>query len=51
MTALYMAPEFEVVRDGARCVNCRVCERECAAGVHRPLRPCFKPDFFCQPLR
>ena len=35
MTALYMAPEFEVVRDGARCVNCRVCERECAAGVHR----------------
>ena len=34
MTTMYMPPEFEVVRDATRCVNCRVCERECAAGVH-----------------
>ncbi len=31
----YIYPEYEVVRDRAKCVNCRICERECANGVHR----------------
>lgn len=28
-------PEFEVVRDPERCIGCRVCEEQCANGVHR----------------
>ena len=28
-------PEFEVVRNQNRCINCRICERECANEVHR----------------
>ena len=28
-------PEFEVLRDPVRCVNCKVCVRECANEVHR----------------
>ena len=31
----YLYPEFEVIRNEARCVNCRICEKECANGVHR----------------
>lgn len=27
-------PEFEVVRDPERCIGCRVCEEQCANGVH-----------------
>ena len=30
----FLYPEFEVVRT-VRCVNCRICEKECANGVHR----------------
>lgn len=28
-------PEFEVLRDPHRCVNCRICEKQCANEVHR----------------
>ena len=28
-------PEFEVIRNDARCIRCRVCERQCANEVHR----------------
>ncbi|MGN0999047.1 MAG: glutamate synthase-related protein [Faecousia sp.] len=31
----FLYPEYEVVRDPARCVNCRICEKECANFVHR----------------
>lgn len=31
----YFAPEFEVVRNEDRCIQCRVCERQCANEVHR----------------
>ena len=30
----FLYPEYEVRRDRERCVNCRICERECANGVH-----------------
>ena len=30
----FMYPEYEIVRNPARCTNCRVCERQCANGVH-----------------
>ena len=30
----YIPPEFEVVRSEMRCIACRVCERQCANGVH-----------------
>ena len=33
MSLDFLYPEFEVIRN-SRCVNCRVCERECANGVH-----------------
>ena len=27
-------PDYEVVRNYDRCINCRVCERQCANEVH-----------------
>ena len=30
----YIYPQFEVVRDPVRCINCRLCEKQCACGVH-----------------
>ena len=30
----FIYPEFEVVRNENRCIACRVCERQCANGVH-----------------
>ena len=30
----YVLPELEVIRDQARCIRCRVCERQCAWKVH-----------------
>lgn len=35
----FLYPEFEVVRNENRCINCRVCERQCANEVHR-----YDPD-------
>ncbi|MBR0510164.1 MAG: alpha-hydroxy-acid oxidizing protein [Clostridia bacterium] len=37
MTRINITPEFEVVRSDARCIACRVCERQCANGVHMYL--------------
>lgn len=31
----YIYPQFEVIRRAGRCTNCRICERQCANGVHR----------------
>ena len=31
----YIYPQFEVIRRAERCTNCRICERQCANGVHR----------------
>ena len=31
----YIYPQFEVIRREERCTNCRICERQCANGVHR----------------
>ena len=28
-------PEFEIVRNEAKCTNCRICERQCSNGVHQ----------------
>ncbi len=30
----YIIPEFDVVRNDARCTRCRICETQCANGVH-----------------
>ena len=34
MMELYIRPDYEVVRNEARCIACRVCERQCANEVH-----------------
>ena len=39
MPVNFFAPEFEVVRDNARCTVCRICERQCANSVHA-----FEPE-------
>lgn len=31
----YYYPEFEVVRNDARCTSCRICEKQCANLVHK----------------
>ncbi|RLG63343.1 hypothetical protein DRO21_06115, partial [archaeon] len=31
----YLLPDFEVERKDEKCIRCRVCERQCAFGVHR----------------
>ena len=30
----FIYPEFEVVRNNARCIICHVCEQQCANQVH-----------------
>lgn len=35
MAADYFSPAYEVIRNPARCTVCRVCEKQCANGVHR----------------
>ena len=35
MKDFYVPPQFEVVRDPQRCVNCKVCVEQCPNGVHR----------------
>ena len=30
----YFYPEYEVVRQDSRCTRCRLCEEQCANGVH-----------------
>lgn len=34
----FVMPEYEVVRDYDKCINCRVCERQCANEVHSYLK-------------
>ena len=34
MNINYVYPEFEVVRNQNRCINCRLCENQCSNGVH-----------------
>lgn len=35
MSVELIYPEFEVVRNETRCTACRICEKQCANGVHR----------------
>lgn len=34
MAINYILPDFEVIRDYNRCINCHVCERQCSNEVH-----------------
>ena len=34
MAIEWLYPEFEVIRNESRCIQCRVCERQCANEVH-----------------
>lgn len=34
MPIQYLYPEYEVIRDPNRCIQCRACERQCANEVH-----------------
>ena len=34
MAINFLYPDYEVVRDQTKCIACRVCERQCANGVH-----------------
>ncbi len=35
MSVEFIYPEFEVIRNESKCIACRVCERQCANGVHQ----------------
>jgi len=37
MAVNYFYPDYEIIRDYNRCINCRVCERQCANEAHRYL--------------
>ena len=30
----FLYPEFEVVRNATKCIHCKICEQQCANGVH-----------------
>ena len=30
----FLYPEFEVVRNETKCIHCKICEQQCANGVH-----------------
>ncbi len=34
MSMKYLFAEYEVARDFDKCINCRICEQQCANGVH-----------------
>lgn len=34
MSYKFVYPEFEVIRNDNRCINCRLCEKQCANEVH-----------------
>ncbi|MDE5756091.1 MAG: 4Fe-4S dicluster domain-containing protein, partial [Clostridia bacterium] len=34
MAINYIYPLYEVVRDFNKCINCKICEKQCANGVH-----------------
>ncbi len=35
MAVNYIYPAYEIIRNQARCVNCKICEKQCANGVHK----------------
>ncbi len=35
MGIAFVYPEFEVIRNESRCISCRVCQQQCANGVHQ----------------
>jgi len=37
MAVNFLYPDYEVARNNERCIVCRVCERQCANGVHEYL--------------
>jgi glutamate synthase domain-containing protein 2 len=37
MALNYVYPEYEIVRNGDRCITCRACERQCANEAHEYL--------------
>ena len=45
----YIYPEYEIVRNYDRCVNCRACQRQCANGAHEYLED--KEKMVCDDAR